>query len=548
MSQTYIGIPQPEYDFWRESGTVGGALPTGVNDTTKQIQRIGSIVLGGTDFSNIVTGVVSAVATNIYLSLATNSAGRGQILYGNSPLSYLFTRNLPTVVNDYIDIMSLAVNNPAFNFRLSVTANTSNVNTSKSYLVTVNSNLTAGAWRVLSPISNSGPNAVAGGQDFEVLIMVDTVNAFLRIRRTVGTSSAPCNIRIESVSSNFVTATELSTSGTDATVYTVLSTFSAPRDFFRSGTGTTEPDGLNDTTEAIARTGGVMIGASNPTTIAAALDVTGAVVNRVVSLTNIASSGAIGTAAATVDVASYINLNQTTANINVTLPTPTNSTAGRLLILANTGTTLFTVNTTIYVGPQTSREFVWNGSAWYPLTNNPNAIITDWSYKNTSAPSASAGAWKGNRFTPDRDVILYSICFYGSAIANATYQAAVITGTASPGNVATAIKSLPYTVVASPATLTGNYIWLDFAFPVLLTTGVQYGLMVGRTDSTDTYVLPVTFNGGTVASTAVPMTGLSHGNAWIVPSASLALGTAITVVSVDSISAGYRFKYPTSPF
>jgi len=265
-------------------------------------------------------------------------------------------------------------------------------------------------------------------------------------------------------------------------------------------------------------------------------------------LTNFASSGAIGTAAATVDVSSYVQINQTTNEINLTIPSPTNTTAGRNLIVTNIGTSTFTINTGNYVVPGFAREFIWNGSAWTPVIANPSALITDWSFKSTAAPSTSLYSWKGNRFTPDKDVLLYSMCFFGNSVANATYQAAVVTGSASPGNVATAIKSIPYTVGASPATTTGNYFWLDFAYPVLLSAGTIYGLMLGRTDSTDTYALPILSNGGVSAAQAVPMTGFSHGNLWLIASTSLAIGATIDTVSINSMSCGFRFKYPTSLF
>lgn len=545
MSQTYIGIPQPQYDFWRESGTTDGTLPNGTNDTTKQIQRLGATVIGGANFSTLVTGVVTPVQSNIYFSLSS-AVPRGQILFGDSPLSYFLQRTMPTIVNNYVDLFSLALTSGAHNLRLNVNVITSTtMSISKSYTLTISANQTSGAWRVLMPESDSGQ---FNSQNFEVLVNVSTSTVSFRIRRTAGSVSGTIRIRLESLGSPSVIMTEVSTTGTDANVYDNFQTISVARDFFRSNGGSTEPDGINDTTENIARIGNVKIGDSDPSTTAAALDVTGAIVHRVVSLTDIAASGAIGTAVATVDVASYINLNQTTASVNVTLPTPTDSTAGRLLIIANTGTTLFTVNSNIYVGPQTSREFVWDGSAWYPLTNNPSAIITDWAYKGTGLASSSAFSWKGNRFTPDRAVLIYSMCYYGTLVANGVYQSAVITGTASPGNIATVTKSLSFTVGASPASLSPGFVWLDFPYPVLLNVGTVYGLMLGRTDAADNYALPVYFNGGTTISNSVPMTGLSAGNGWRVADADLQVGSAIDTPGLDIMACGFRFKYVDSPF
>lgn len=172
--------------------------------------------------------------------------------------------------------------------------------------------------------------------------------------------------------------------------------------------------------------------------------------------------------------------------------------------------------------------------------------IVDWSFRDAQALSTSAYAWKGNRFTPDVDVDIYALCYFGTIVANGVYQGAVITGTATPGNVATATKTTSYTAGSSPATLLGGHMWLEFATPVTLTAGTQYGLMVGRTDGGGTYQLPVNVNGGTNAANAVPLVGLSHGTVWRVADATLTIGTAISEAGGNSMACGFRFRYPTS--
>lgn len=173
-------------------------------------------------------------------------------------------------------------------------------------------------------------------------------------------------------------------------------------------------------------------------------------------------------------------------------------------------------------------------------------LITDWSFRDSSTFSTSAFAWKGNRFTPDVDVDLYAICYFGTIVASGVYQAAVITGTGSPGNVATATKSATYTAPAVPAATNGGYMWLEFSTPVRLTAGTTYGLMVGRTDGAGTYQLPILANGGTSAHHAVPMPGLSHGTTWRVADAALTVGSAIDEAGSNSIGSGFRFRYPDS--
>ncbi len=64
----------------------------------------------------------------------------------------------------------------------------------------------------------------------------------------------------------------------------------------------------------------------------------GATVMAAAVLGNFAANGTIGTAAATVDVKTTFNINQTTANITLTLPSPTDTTAGRIIYINNIGT------------------------------------------------------------------------------------------------------------------------------------------------------------------------------------------------------------------
>lgn len=81
------------------------------------------------------------------------------------------------------------------------------------------------------------------------------------------------------------------------------------------------------------------------------------------TLTNFSVSGAIGTAAATVDVKTTFNINQTTSNITLTLPNPTDTTAGRIVYINNVGTTSFYFYGT-QVTPSSSTTAIWNGTAW----------------------------------------------------------------------------------------------------------------------------------------------------------------------------------------
>jgi hypothetical protein len=144
----------------------------------------------------------------------------------------------------------------------------------------------------------------------------------------------------------------------------------AAADFFRSGTAAAPllPDGTNDLTENVARSGNVGLGISDPSVVAAKLDLTGSQVFRPVALANFAANGAVGPSAATVDVTSHLSFQQTTAGVSVTLPAPTNTQAGRILIAESlpASTVPITVNGQV-VQPSTGIPFIWSGTAWIPL-------------------------------------------------------------------------------------------------------------------------------------------------------------------------------------
>lgn len=80
-------------------------------------------------------------------------------------------------------------------------------------------------------------------------------------------------------------------------------------------------------------------------------------------ISNKASGGAIGTAAATVDVASLFNVNQTTASQTLTVPNLTNTTNGKTIHINNVGSVPFTMlGKTVETG--TGIILRWTGSAW----------------------------------------------------------------------------------------------------------------------------------------------------------------------------------------
>jgi hypothetical protein len=95
-------------------------------------------------------------------------------------------------------------------------------------------------------------------------------------------------------------------------------------------------------------------------------------------IANQATGGNIGTAATTVDVCSSFNVNQTTALQALTLPSPTDASAGLIAKVTNVGAVSFTLNG-VAMPLLATTDFVWNGTAWSVDPNigrNAGAVVT----------------------------------------------------------------------------------------------------------------------------------------------------------------------------
>jgi hypothetical protein len=93
-----------------------------------------------------------------------------------------------------------------------------------------------------------------------------------------------------------------------------------------------------------------------------------------ITISDVAGGGDIGTAAATVDAATTFNVNQTTGGQTLTLPSPTNTTAGRMAFVNNTGSTSFTMYGSV-IATGKSNAFIWNGSSWVTTVSLSGSVV-----------------------------------------------------------------------------------------------------------------------------------------------------------------------------
>jgi hypothetical protein len=91
------------------------------------------------------------------------------------------------------------------------------------------------------------------------------------------------------------------------------------------------------------------------------------------------NSGALGTAAATVDIYTAFTVNQSTASQTITIPTPTGAAGivtGRVIYISNIGSVSFTLLTGgATMNPASTATLVYNGSAWTFAGADGNGIL-----------------------------------------------------------------------------------------------------------------------------------------------------------------------------
>lgn len=103
-------------------------------------------------------------------------------------------------------------------------------------------------------------------------------------------------------------------------------------------------------------------------------------------ISNKPTGGSIGTAAATVDVLSSFNLNQTTAGQTLTVPNLTNAIAGKIIYLNNIGTVPLTLSPGGYLPAGYGVVLRWDGVRW---SINGSGYV---SYTGSTGSTGSTGA------------------------------------------------------------------------------------------------------------------------------------------------------------
>jgi hypothetical protein len=126
-------------------------------------------------------------------------------------------------------------------------------------------------------------------------------------------------------------------------------------------------------------------------TPAATLHNAGSTLLGVKALTNFATDAMLGTALNTVDSFTVFSIPQTTAGTVVSLPEPTDTTAGRIALLLNTGSAIFWAGSNA-VNSGTAVSFVWTGTAWVANSDATTGFTVPYDYLATSSLGIMQGA------------------------------------------------------------------------------------------------------------------------------------------------------------
>ncbi len=157
----------------------------------------------------------------------------------------------------------------------------------------------------------------------------------------------------------------------------------ASGNFVQNGAGT-----FGTGTGAVSLNGATTINGSQLTN-------TGATLNSAAAISDVAAGGNIGTAAATVDVKTTFNVNQTTAGQTLTLPNPTDTTSGRIVYINNVGSVSFTMYGSVIASGQ-SNAFIWNGSAWVTSVSLSGSVVNAVGTLNSQTKSADGAVISSN--------------------------------------------------------------------------------------------------------------------------------------------------------
>jgi len=242
---------------------------------------------------------------------------------------------------------------------------------------------------------------------------------------------------------------------------------------------------------------------------------------RSVTVENLASGGVIGTAAATVDVADVIRINQTTASKLISFPTPTDTTKARSIqVVANSSAALWTAY----------GKFIAAGSIGF-FTYNP---VSGWIADHAESPQtlyASGVAVALPADTNENNIALVTVPGGFLGLNSAVDTRWLIDNTSGTSNKTLKLKfgeMIPYNTGSLLAAATAHHGLAKSVF-MLNSASVQMSTGIGSI-------------GDGIASTGAPVSGTVDTTADVVVQLSVQKVTAADVTTLRYARVSYTHK------
>ena len=171
--------------FVQGGNSFGATAILGTNDNnslafeTNGTTRLTLDTSGGAAFTGAITGV-------------TNFTASGDILAGGQ-YTRSFTRAMPTVVDDTVDLGSFVFTVGAANLQVYITVPSTGFSDAKQYMLPIRTNATGGAWQIAQALNDTGGS---GANDYALDLNSTGSNLSLRLRRISGSTVATAYVTI----------------------------------------------------------------------------------------------------------------------------------------------------------------------------------------------------------------------------------------------------------------------------------------------------------------------------------------------------------------
>lgn len=323
------------------SGQAAGVALSG--DATLSNSGVVTVANGAITSAKIADGTIA------FADLASNSCSNGQTIKYNGSAWVCAADSDTALAIGGLDAETKSANGAVIS---SGTLYLQSADGSNPGLVTAGTQTLGGAKTFSGNTTFTGSVSQTGSGTFSTGTGTVSLNgnASLAANRTLSALAGTGAFDMSLATGTFKTSTGANTLSGDTTIAANKNLAAA------SGTGSVDFSAASGTFKTT----------TGMTTVGGNLTVVGSTLLTSDTVDDLVSGGSIGSAATTVDVITSFLIDQTSTGQTLTLPTPTDTTAGRSVVVSNVGSAAFTMGG-VSIEPARSAVFVWNGSVWSAL-------------------------------------------------------------------------------------------------------------------------------------------------------------------------------------